>query len=604
MPTKFSPQAADRLLSAARAAAAAGHGERLSHWQAAADDLGVSLQTALRWRQRVSVAAPRKRRSDHGAVTLTEIEAETIAALVRESHRRNGKRLLSLEQAVLTLRANGLVRAGAVDPETGEIRPLSIGAVARGLRQHGFDPGSLNRAAPAISLASRHPNHVWQIDASLCVLYYLRPSAAPDAGLQVMTEDVFYKNKPGNVAKIETERVWRYAVTDHASGHIYVEYVLGAESGENLCNIFINAMQRRPDEPVHGVPLLVMLDPGSANTGALFKNLCQALTARVQINQVKNPRAKGQVEQAHNLIERTFESGLKLVRIDSLDALNLAAARWRRWFNGSQIHTRHGQTRYAAWMRISAEQLRIAPEVAICRELATTAPESRLVDDKLQVSFRGRKFDVSVVPEIQNGAQVMVCRNPWRPEAAQVVGRDDDGRQIFYVIEPVQTDSWGFAEVAPVIGERYVRHADTPAQTAAKAVERLLMGADTDAAAAEARKAKALPFAGAIDPWRHMDEANAVAPAYLPKRGTALETPLPGVAAGRSEIAVPSRMAVEAAPLSLVELAARLRERAPDGWSAVHYRQLAALHPDGAPETEIPAIAARLFAAPRLAAAG
>lgn len=602
--SSLSPAAAERLLIAARAAADAGHGERMPHWQAAADDLGVSLQTALRWRRQVTVAAPRKRRSDAGEVALSAVEAETIAALIQESHRRNGKRLLSVEQAVLTLRANGLIRAEAVDPETGELRPLSVAAIARGLRRHGCHPDTLNRAAPATSLASRHPNHVWQIDASLCVLYYLRPTAAPDAGLQVMGEAEFYKNKPANLARIELDRVWRYAVTDHASGHIYVEYVLGAESGENLCTIFINAMQPRPGEPVHGVPLMVMLDPGSANTGAMFRNLCNALSVRLNINQVGNPRAKGQVEGAHNIIERSFESGLKLVRIGSLDELNAAAARWRRWYNGQQIHTRHGLTRYAAWMRITAEQLRLAPEVAICRELATTAPESRLVDDRLQVSYRGQKYDVSTIPEVQNGDQVMVCRNPWRPEAAQVVGHDADGRQVFYVIEPVEVDTWGFATTAPVIGERYARPADTPAQTAAKAVERLLMGADTDAAAAESRKAKALPFGGVIDPWRHMDEANAAAPTYLPKRGTALETPLRGVAAGRSEITVPSRMAVEAPRLSLVELAARLRERAPAGWSAALYQQLAALYPDGAPESDLPTIAARLFQAPRLAAAG
>ncbi|WP_232786599.1 transposase family protein [Achromobacter sp. DH1f] len=42
-----------------------------------------------------------------------------------------------------------------------------------------------------------------------------------------------------------------------------------------------------------GVPLMVMLDPGSAITSAIFKNLCRALRLHVQINKPNNPRVKG-----------------------------------------------------------------------------------------------------------------------------------------------------------------------------------------------------------------------------------------------------------------------------------------------------------------------
>lgn len=600
---QLSPVQSQRIHQLVQALAAAPHGGKAALYEAAAADLGVSRQTVQKWAGQQSIRPARKRRADAGTSALTEGEAKMLAALMMESHRRNDKRLKTFEDAVNMARANGMIRAEALDLETGEIRPLSISAIARAMRARGYHVDTLMRPAPAIALASRHPNHVWQIDASLCVLYYLRRS--PDAranGLRAMERAEFYKNKPGNFDRIEYDRVWRYAITDHASGYIYVEYVLGAESGENLATVFINAIQKRADEPVHGVPFLAMLDPGSANTGALFRNLCRSLQVRVQINKPGNPRAKGQVEKAHDLIEKSFESGLKFAAIDSLDALNAAAARWRRWFNGTSIMARHGMTRNEAWLRITADQLRIAPETDICRELATTAPEERTVNDLLRVSYGGRSYDVSCVPDIQNRDKVLVCRNPWRPEAAQVVGVDADGREVYYVVEPVAEDGLGFAQGAPVIGEEYARHADTPAQRKAKEIEKLLMGEATLDGAGKARKGKRLAFGGAVDPWMHMEQGAALLPAYIPKRGKPLETPLPGIAAAPDAMKVPAPLRVEEERLGHVGMATRLARMVP-GWSGEHYARMAQLYPAGVTEAELPEVANRLMEAPRRIAA-
>lgn len=110
---------------------------------------------------------------------------------------------------------------------------------------------------------------VWQIDASVCVVFYL-----PKSGMCVMDEKKFYKNKPENIKKIEKERVIRYVVTDRTSGSIYFEYVGGSENSENLTNVFLNTIQKRSlKEPMHGVPFILYADKGSANTSGLFKNL-------------------------------------------------------------------------------------------------------------------------------------------------------------------------------------------------------------------------------------------------------------------------------------------------------------------------------------------
>ena len=96
------------------------------------------------------------------------------------------------------LRDNGLIIAGRTDTETGEFFPLSIDAISRALRQHHMHPDQLRAPSPALELASLHPNHVWQLDASICVLYYLkiRLKGSGDTGLRVMSAAEFNKTNP------------------------------------------------------------------------------------------------------------------------------------------------------------------------------------------------------------------------------------------------------------------------------------------------------------------------------------------------------------------------------------------------------------------------
>jgi len=144
---------------------------------------------------------------------------------------------------------------------------------------------------------------VWQVDASMCVIFYL-----PKQGLQIMPEGVFYKNKPLNIERVAQERVWRYVVTDHYSGTLYVRYVQTAgETSENLAETFLQAIQKREqNDPMHGVPNNLMMDLGSANTSHLFLNLLKNLGVTPLVHKPGNSRAKGQVEQAQQLVETQF----------------------------------------------------------------------------------------------------------------------------------------------------------------------------------------------------------------------------------------------------------------------------------------------------------
>lgn len=575
-----SPAFIERLAQIAAQAAQAGHGGKSAVYAAAAAELQISRATLLRHLAQVAVKAERRQRSDAGGVELTHADAELIATMLMESHRKNNKRLLSIGQAVEILRANGMVTAARLDAETGELVPLSDTAISRGLRAHALHPDQLLRPAPAVELKSLHPNHVWQIDASMCVLYYLATGNSKEAGLQVMDAKKFYKNKPANLKRIENDRVWRYVVTDHNSGALFNHYVWGAESGQNLAESFIAAIQPRGDDPFHGVPLILMMDMGSANTSGLFTNLARRLQVRLLPHAPENARATGQVENAQNIVERSFESGLRLQPVSSIEELNAFARRWAHWINANKVHSRHGRTRFEQWLTIGEEQLRIAPSPELCRELLTHAPERRKVTDKLRVSFRGREFDVRSVPRVMVGETLQVTFNPYILDAACIVDVADDGAEMLHSVPVVAKDDAGFAETANVIGEDYRRHADTRADTNRKAVEMIAMGASTLEQAAAARKAKAVPFGGRVDPYKVIEQAPQRS--FMPRRGIDLPS-------------ITTVASIEAAPtvLTLFEAAAELARR---GVAMTPERNalVRQLHGDGVPENELDDLAHRL----------
>ena len=574
----LNPVIVGRLTQVLQAAQAAPRGGKQAIYEAACAELGMSTATLHRHLGKITVKPERKKRSDAGDVSLTRDEAVAISAALMTSHRKSNKRLMSIGQAVEVMRANGEVRAERTDPVTGELVPLSDSAIARALRHYNLHPDQLNRPTPAVELKSLHPNHVWQVDASLCVLYYLNARTESESGLQVMERDKFYKNKPANLKRIEADRVWSYEITCHHSSTIYLQYVMGAESGTNLADCFINAIQKREGDPFHGVPFVLMMDMGSANTSGLFTNLARRLQVKTIAHAPGNARATGQVEKTRDLIERSFESGLRLRPVRDLTELNAQAQRWARWFNATKVHSRHGKTRYDAWMTITAEQLRVAPPVEICQALLTESPETRKVTDFLTVSYKGREFDVRGVPNVMVGEKLHITLNPWVLDAAMVVDTDAEGNEVLHSIPLVVRDDAGFRTDANVIGEDWKRPADTQLEANRKEVDRFAYDASTDAEAEAKRKAKAVPFGGRIDPGKVIDQAPERT--FLPRRGTDLQTTV-------STQKAPARV------LSPFEAAAEL-VRLGVTMTRETSAQVRAWYPDGVPEDELQDLQARL----------
>lgn len=569
----LTPALAELLLDVRRRAHAAGHGGKQAVYAEACQQLGITRATLMRRLKDITVTAPRKRRADAGQHELAQPDALRLSAHMMEGYRANDKSIQALRLSLQQLRAENPLFASVVDADTGETRQLSESACARALRAYALHPEQLRAPAPVQQLASDHPNDVWQIDASISTLFYV----PEEGGAQDMSPAEFYKNKPNNFERIKRQRLTRYVLTDHCSGSIFVHYVAGGESIVNMAEAFLAAIAQRPGQQMYGVPYHLMMDPGSAGTAGAFGNLLRRLQVTAIVNQVGNARAKGQVENAHNLVETNFESGFKFAHVPSIGWINEQAARWMCWYNAARVHSRHGMTRWAKWLQITQQQLRLV-DAALARELLTHEPATPKVARDLTVRFAGRVWDVRSVPGVLVGEKITITHNPFDRAAATVLLHDADGAELLHPVPELAEGEHGFAAGAARIGREFKAQPETAAQANRKAVERLATGADTDEAAGAARRAKALPFGGRMDPYKHLDDLPAAT--VLPRRGTTLPT---------------ATRVAQAAPTLLTHFAAA---RALAGRGVAMSPELVAtlkgLHPDGVPEAELDALAARL----------
>lgn len=500
---------------------------------------GISPQGFYRLVNEAAVDRQRKRRSDAGKLSINREEALLISAYMMSSFRRTGRGICSLKDAIKELRNDGALRLERIDEATGEITQLSESTVARALRAYDLHPEQLNRPTPHTRLRSPRPNWCWQMDASVCVIYYLPKGGAV---IREMTEAEFYAGKPQNWQKIEGQMVIRYLMADHRTDMRRLWYVQGAESGNNACEFLIRAMQK-PEDPrgmLWGVPKFLMVDPGSAQTGRKFRRLCRRLGIELIINKAGNARAKGTVEQGHNRVELEFEHGLKLLanEIRGVDDLNTLALLWQRHKNAAEPHSRYDQPRWSAWLAIEPQHLIEPPAYAVCCDLAINDPESRQVNGDLMISWEGEFYSVAGVPGIKVKDSINVCLNPWRSQDGmpEVVAVFEDGerQEIHYPLTFEPRDEVGQFLSAATIGINHKRPADTVLDTNRKEVTKLIAGETTlEAAEKKLKKKGAVPLAQfAIDPLKAEREAEL--PAYIDRGATQhaltverIELPLP-----------------------------------------------------------------------------
>ncbi|MCT9270080.1 DDE-type integrase/transposase/recombinase [Acinetobacter baumannii] len=543
----------DYLREVAAKLQAAGHGQKGEIIATACKYLDVSRPQLYRDLETVGFKSERKQRSDKGKTVVPTEVAEMVGGMVHVATRANGKKTLPMTTALEMLIADG------------KAPRVSAATVARVMKQNMCHPKQLATPSAHTQQKSLHPNHVWQVDASVCVLFYL-----PKGGMQVMDEKKFYKNKPANVKKIENDRVIRYVMTDHYSGSIYVEYVYGSESSENLIEIFLNAIQKRSaQEPMHGVPNILYTDKGCANTSGLFRNLLERLDVTFIPHATGNSQAKGQVENAQNIVETQFEGRLRFMQINNIQELNAQATAWRMYWNETKIHSRTKRSRNAVWQTIKPEQLRIAPPMELCRELISTVPVEKTVKANLTVShaiqgYGSQDYDVRHVDGVYPKAKLQIVVNPYRAPCIDVLTKDQHGNEVIFTCEPMQVDWVGFGNDAAIIGEEIKAMPQSKIDENRKRILKKAYDAETLEQVDKAIAKKKPAYDGQLNAMA--DVAAVEVPTYIKRAGEQVTT---------------TKQRRESAPISTVEAAKEIRGLIGDLWTTDHYKALKKSYPDG-----------------------
>jgi hypothetical protein len=504
---------------------------------------------------------------------------------LRIGQRKNGKATMHTPTAVSLLSQNG---------REFTVTNSRVNALLK-VNQMNMASQRLDRAAQ--SMRSLHPNHVHQVDPSLCLIYYM-----PDGKQRMIQEDEFYKNKLENVAKLKL-KVWRYVLTDHFSNTTIVRYYQAkGETQANLFDFLLYCWNKQEGRVIHGVPKMLYWDKGSANTAGAIKNALIALQVKAEEHKAKNPRAKGSVENGNNRVECLFESRLMYEPVENVDQLNAAAEGWYNAYNAdaipnydARLHRKYmaePQARYALWQMIRREQLRILPAVEMCRLLLSADPIERKVDGELVISFKHPSikqrlhYDVGHIPGVFIGAMVKVSPLVYGENQVLVTVKDYKNEETTHIVSPVAADAGGFRADGAVYGEEYKSRPDTVIETAGKAADQAAYAGLTLEEIEKAKNKNAVPFGG-LDAHSYLKDV--AAPSFMDRPGERLN--------------VPSPIHIEIKPLTQTQAAMRLRSMLGRPVAAEDRARLAEWYPQGVMEEQLQEVADRLegkFATPAL----
>lgn len=505
----------------------------------------------------------RKKRSDKGTSSISEKDLSTLAALLQNSVRKNGKKTMSIENARSVMLMNGF-----------DI-PISTRQLSGLLKDRTLATEVTSKPSPHQRMRSEYPNQIHFADPSVALMYF-----APNGKQKFLRDDEVYKNKPFLEGK-ENLKCWRYVLTDHYSGTICVRYYAAAgENSANMYDFLLYAWGKKKDPlyNFHGLPELLIWDCGSANVSKPVTNALKALRVETKPHLPGNPRAKGQVEKANDIVERQFESLLHLETVNSMEELNDAAERWCAAFNANTLEHRDTRimragrkvgSRTMIWNWIQQDQLRELPDEEVCRQIFTTGVQVRTVGGDLAISFvhpknkQATRYSLSALPDIMVGMTVNVQPILVSEEALALVSyQDSTGEVVSFEVKPIEYDRVGFDIAAPVFGKEYKSQPDTLVEKNTKELAALALGGEKSD----------VPFAKVTDGQGFKThslihtEAN---PFFKTQTGKQVE-----VAAGTVE--------VHDILISPVEMAKRFKARAgfiPDGFIAGLKKEF----PDGVP---------------------
>jgi hypothetical protein len=261
------------------------------------------------------------------------------------------------------------------------------------------------------------------------------------------------------------------------------------ETALNMYDFLLYAWGKKADPlyVFHGIPETLVWDCGTGNIAHSVTNALCALRVKTIPHLPGNPRAKGQAENANNLVETQFECRLRFEPVNSVEELNAAAERWCAAYNANMIPnldtrlSRNGtvSSRLMRWQKIRPEQLREIPDAEICRQIYSTKIETRKVAGDLSISIvhpnrkRSLRYSLSSLPGIFVGQDVNVQPVLVDPEPLVTVSYKHQGDVISLEVMPIAYDESGFDIDAPVYGKNYKREPDTQREKNARELNAL-----------------------------------------------------------------------------------------------------------------------------------
>lgn len=548
-----------------------------------ARQLRVSRQRVYRELAKAGWRSGRQVRSDRGTSAVDVESLELLAATMKSSVRESGK-----ETTFIPLARSELEVGNGV-----EFADVSNEHLARLLKERSLDMATQKAARRStVRMRSLHPNHVHQVDPSLCLLYYLpdrtqgirRIKREPSSRQHVISDAEVYRNKPFLEKKGDL-KVWRYVLVDHRTGYICVRYY--QQPGENMVAlwdflIYAWSPKSHPLYAFHGVPSMLVWDAGSANVSKPIVRACESLEVKTTVHMPGAPWAKGAVEVGNKLVEEHFESRLRFQPVDSVDELNAEAERWAAMYNADQIakldcrlHRRGSKpfVRLDAWMMITPEQLRELPEEA--KELLTYQPVRRKVAGDLTISVvhprigRRSLYRVGGIPGVRVGGEVEVQPRLMDAGGSVRVRLEWEGERIEEIVSPVMLDELGQPMDGPVWGESYRANPETHVDLIARKLDTLTgPGRVPLSDLNDGAGLRALDAVG--------EASGREVP--LPRRGAVIDT--------RREPVV---------HYTHVEAAKRVMARMGHGWLPEYYQEIKRRLPEASTQEEIDALADELL---------
>lgn len=540
--------------------------------------IGKNPSTVYAWlRDHTGYRSGRKKRADAGTTALPQETLHFIAAAKREGIRGNGKATLPTAVAMNIAHTNGI-----------DV-PVSEGRINSLLRAARMDIKSQLAARNHITLRSLHPNHLHQIDPSLCLIYYT------PKGQAIMRDEEFYKNKPASMDKVRL-KVWRYVRYDHASGNLDVRYFEAAgENQHSLFEFLLYTWGQQPTRVSHGIPSMLLWDKGSANTSFAIKNLLDALGVDHETHAVGHSWGKGGVEQGNNLVETHFESRLRFEPVETVEQLNAAAAAWVRDYNANAIaHVDCRLTRASGQPMVRDELWQLIlrhpgalvqmPPREICQWFMAGQELTRVVRD-LSISFshpelgRSARYDLKPWAEfLGNGQKVRVTPLLMQQGALRIEIERMGAEPLLVQVQPESDfDDFGRPMSAPVAGEEYARAPQTASERTANKLSAAAWGDGITVDGAEKKRAEqARPF-GHLNDGKGIVAHSHLGKADLPQRlvPNAEEVQTPQVQSLQSKAPAIQVM------LTVPEAVRSIKERLGDTAPADLYTQIATAFPAG-----------------------